>query len=111
MIAVGTAVKPVPRLAGDVAVPWGVVAFVLGLLYGWLASGRHGRQRLLRRGLLIGAAVALLLVAVGWQAGWPALGRGGALASVWSALVMGLLFVLGVWIGDLIDGAVRRSRS
>lgn len=92
------------------AVPWGLALFIIGLLYGLLAAGKQDKSRLFKNGLLIGLVLALVLALLGFFAGAPALGIGGALGILWTALILSLLFVLGVWIGDLLQPKSRARR-
>lgn len=91
------------------AVPWGLLTFVIGILYGALARGRQDKSQLFKQGLVIGLVLALVLVLIGFFVGAPALGFGGALGIIVGAIVLSLLFILGVWIGDLITGARRQT--
>lgn len=90
------------------AIPWGLVSFIAGLLYGWLAAGKQDKSRLFKKGLVIGLVLAIVLAVLGWLTNAPALGVGGAIAVIWTAFVLALLFILGVWLGDLIEGRRRR---
>ena len=90
------------------AVPWGLLVFVIGILYGALARGRQDKGALFKQGLIIGLVLALVLVLIGWATGAPALGFGGALGIIITAVILSLLFILGVWIGDLVTS--RRDR-
>ena len=93
------------------AVPWGlIVAFVIGILYGALKTGRQDKSDLLKRGLLIGLVVAVVLALIGFFTGYGAVGVAGGLAIVWSALILTLVFVLGVWIGDMVTGQSKTRR-
>jgi peptidoglycan/LPS O-acetylase OafA/YrhL len=91
------------------AVPWGIVTFVIGILYGALKRGRQDKSQLFKQGLVIGIVLALVLVVIGALTGAPALGFGGALGIIIAAVVLSLLFILGVWIGDLVTGARRQT--
>lgn len=92
------------------AVPWGLLTFVIGIIYGALARGRQDKSQLFKQGLIIGLVLALVLVVIGVVTGAPALGFGGALGIIVTAIVLSLLFILGVWIGDLItSGRDRRT--
>ena len=93
------------------AVPWGlIVAFVIGILYGALKTGRQDKSDLLKRGLLIGLVVAVVLALIGFFTGYGAVGVAGGLAIIWSALILTLVFVLGVWIGDMVTGQRKTRR-
>ena len=90
------------------AVPWGLVAFIVGILYGALKAGRQDKSSLLKQGLVIGLVVALVLALIGFVTGYGALGVAGGLAVIWTTLILTLLFVVGVWIGDLFTGQRKR---
>jgi len=91
------------------ALPWGLLTFVIGILYGALKRGRQDKGALFMQGLVIGIVLAIVLVVIGLLTGAPALGFGGAVGIIIGAIVLSLLFVLGVWIGDLITGAKRQT--
>lgn len=82
---------------------------MIGILYGALKAGRQDKSQLFKQGLVIGIVLALVLVLIGFLTGAPALGFGGALGIVVAAIVLSLLFVVGVWIGDLVTGSRRHS--
>lgn len=92
------------------AVPWGLLVFVIGILYGALARGRQDKGALFKQGLVIGLVLALVLVLIGWAVGAPVLGIGGGLWIVLAAVILSLLFILGVWIGDLVTSGRDRRR-
>ena len=84
------------------AAPWGILALVIGVLYGALKQGRQDKGHLIRQGLFIGLVVGLVLGILGFLLRAPALGISGFVGAVVAALVITVLFVLGVWIGDLL---------
>ena len=89
--------------------PWGLLTFIIGILYGALARGRQDKGALFKQGLVIGLVLAVVLVILGVLLGAPALGIDGALGIIIAAIVLSALFILGVWIGDLITGARRQT--
>lgn len=93
-------------------VPWGLVTIVVGILYGWLSPGRQQRMQLFKTGLLIGVVLGLALALLGYFYGANPLGLGvGFLDILISVVVLTLLFILGTWIGDLLERATKRGRS
>lgn len=83
---------------------WGSVAVLVGGLYGWLSPGLHNRGRVLGSGVLLGLVVAGVFALLGALIGSPPLGLGsGAGAAIASTVVMALVFLLGVWLGDLLQ--------
>lgn len=94
------------------AVPWGLVIVLVGLAYGAIARGKQDKGRLFRKGFLIGVVVAIILALLAALTGSPALtflAVAGGLAIIFDAIVMSLLFILGVWLGDLMTGAKARA--
>jgi hypothetical protein len=94
--------------------PWGLLVLALGVLYGYFTPGRQDKARLFRVGILWGLGIAIVLAVVGALAHASPLGiEMGFVGALLSALILTLLFVLGVWIGDLIEarrpaGGLRR---
>lgn len=96
------------------ALPWGLIVIVLGFAYGALRPGRQRKGTLFLTGLLIGVLVAVALLVLGFLTHVPVLeiaGVVGAVGIVVTAVVLSLLFVLGVWLGDLVTGAGRHLRA
>lgn len=90
---------------------WGLLAFVIGLLYGWLKPGRQDKSQLLMRGLVIGLIIGLVLALLGFAIGSnPVYVGSGILGIILGVVIISLLFVLGVWLGDLIEGS-KSQRS
>lgn len=88
-------------------IPWGLAAFVIGLVYGLVKAGKQDKSQLFKQGLVIGLVVGIVLALVGFLFGYPILGVAGFIAVVWGAFVLTLLFILGVWLGDLLSGAKK----
>lgn len=83
---------------------WGTATLVVGGLFGWLTPGLQNRDRVLRLGLVLGVAVALVLAGLGALIGSPPLGIGTEPVDVASSVIgMAVLFVVGVWIGDIFQ--------
>lgn len=91
---------------------WGFLVFLIGLAYGWMSPGRQDKSRLFMRGLLWGVVIAVVLALIGFFFGSnpvTATANMGFFDIVWTAIVLSLAFILGVWIGDMIEG--RRART
>lgn len=89
---------------------WGLLALVVGLLYGWLKPGRQDKSQLMVRGLVIGLVIGLVLALLGASIGSnPVYFGSGFLGVVLGVVIITLLFILGVWLGDLIEGKPRRA--
>lgn len=89
---------------------WGLLALVFGVLYGWLKPGVQDKSTIMVRGLIIGLVVGLVLALLGVAVNSnPVYVGSGFLGIVLGIVIITLLFILGVWLGDLIEGKPRRS--
>jgi len=92
------------------AVPWGLVVLLIGVLYGYFTPGRQDKMKMLKMGVIIGIVLGLLFGLIGYLAGQSALGFGNDVVGTFIGIVvMTILFVVGVWVGDLIEGAPKRT--
>jgi hypothetical protein len=93
------------------AFPWGLIVVLVGIAYGYFTPGRQSKMAILKRGLLWGLVIAVVFAVLGYFLNVDPLGLTGAgLISVFvSFVVLTLFFILGVWIGDMIEG--RGSRG
>ncbi|CAG0955294.1 hypothetical protein METP2_00464 [Methanosarcinales archaeon] len=86
------------------------LTFVLGIIYGYVSPGRENRGALLRKGLIIGVVLAIILVAVGLFVGGTIMTLSGISVFI-EVVILTVLFIIGTWIGDWIEGRSRtRSR-
>ena len=91
---------------------WGLLVFLVGLLYGWMTPGRQDKGRLLWNGFLMGIVAALVAALLGAAIGVPPLPLGaGIMGVVLIVLILTVVFVVGAWLGDLVEGTVHRDRS
>ena len=88
---------------------WGVLVLLLGVLYGWLDLGARGKWEILVQGIVFGAIVALVLAVLGSAIGPnPVTVGSGILGLSLGLVIMTLVFLLGVWLGDLVEGRPKR---
>jgi hypothetical protein len=91
---------------------WGLLAFVIGLLYGWLKPGHQDKSQMMVRGLVIGLVLAIVLVLLGFAFGSNPVGVGSGFLGIFlGVVIITLLFILGVWLGDLIEGNKSRRNA
>ncbi|MCA1830490.1 MAG: hypothetical protein LC663_03115 [Actinobacteria bacterium] len=92
---------------------WGtIITLVVGIAYGYLTPGRQNKTELFKKGVLWGIVIAVVLAVLGFVFGSNPLfltGAGGVIGFVIAAIVLVLVFILGVWIGDALES--RKSRG
>lgn len=93
------------------ALPWGLIVFLVGIAYGWLSPGRQDKSHIFKMGLVWGLLIALIVAVLGYFFGVNALGLAdnGFVSNLIAFVVLTVVFIVGVWLGDLIEG--RRGRS
>lgn len=91
------------------AVPWGLVIFLVGIAYGWMSAGREDKSQIFKRGLLWGLVAAIVVAVLGFFFNVNPLGIGdtGFISLFLSFLVLTVVFIVGVWIGDMLPGGKR----
>ena len=88
---------------------WGLVTFLIGIAFGFFNKGRQDKSRLFMTGLLIGLVLAIIFGLLGGLSG---LGLpGGFVGILITAIILTILFVIGVWLGDLLEGQSGRSAT
>ncbi len=83
------------------------LTFVIGIIYGYVSPGRENRGALLRKGLIIGIVLAIILVVLGLFVGGTIMALSGVAVFI-EVVILTVLFIIGTWIGDWLEG---RSRS
>lgn len=88
---------------------FGWLAFFGGIGYGYFKKGKQEKGQLLKTGLVWGLIIALVLAVIGAVSGVSAVGFGtGLLGALFSAVIIVVLFVIGVWLGDVLEGKFRQ---
>ena len=82
------------------------LTFVLGIIYGYVSPGRENRGALLRKGLIVGIVLAIILVAVGLFVGGTIMTLSGMAVFI-EVVILTVLFIIGTWIGDWLEGRSR----
>lgn len=89
---------------------WGIlIPLLIGIAVGYFTPGHTDKSRLFVRGALWAVLVAAILVLLANVFGMNPLGYGdlGFVALTLSFIVSILVFLVGVWIGDMIEGRRR----
>lgn len=89
---------------------FGWLAFFGGIGYGYFKKGKQEKGQLFKTGLVWGLIIALVLAVIGALTGVSAVGFGtGLLGAVFSVIIIVLLFVVGVWLGDVLEEKFRHT--
>ncbi len=84
---------------------WGLALFIIGLLFGWGNPGPEDRIQLLKTGTLVAVLLAFGTAMIGAALGSEPLLLGpGFLAGLFTFLLLVVLFLIGTWVGDAVEG-------
>lgn len=82
----------------------GWLALFGGIAYGYFSPGRQDLKTLLKKGLIFGLILAVVLAVLGILMNFSILGFGDSfVGNIIGAVVVVLLFVGGVWLGDWLE--------
>jgi CDP-diglyceride synthetase len=93
-----------------------LLAFIVGLVYGYAKPGKEDRWALLKRGAIYGIILGVVFGLVGFFLGsfFGSVGGGllffaaGTIGIFISVVVLVIIFIIGTFIGDLVESALKR---
>jgi uncharacterized membrane protein YadS len=89
---------------------WGIlIPLLIGIAVGYMSPGRQDKSKMFVRGAIWAVIIAAVIVLLGKVFNVNPLGYGdvGFVGLVISFVVSILVFLVGVWIGDMIEGRRR----
>ncbi|MDP6459447.1 MAG: hypothetical protein QF673_00175 [Candidatus Hydrothermarchaeota archaeon] len=85
-----------------------VLAFIAGILYGYVNSGKEARGKMLRKGLKIGVLVGIVFAVLSmFIGGFMAFGTT-LIGSIIGIGFLTLMFVAGTVIGDWLEVKIKK---
>jgi hypothetical protein len=89
-----------------------LLVLIIGIAYGFLHRGREDKWGLLKMGGVIGIVLGIIfaLVSFFFMPGFLGIGAGliGGIGIFIAIVLLAIIFVVGVYIGDVIEGIVRK---
>ena len=82
-----------------------ILIIIIGIIYGYMRSGKEDRFALLKKGAIIGIILGAIMVVLGLIGGGGILLLGGlAGAAVFiEVIILAVLFIIGTYIGDMLE--------
>ena len=84
-----------------------ILAFVIGLVYGYVKPGKEKRWELLKRGFVYGIILGLIFGFFGLLIGGLVLSVGTAIRTFIKMIVLTIIFIVGTFFGDLLETVVK----
>ncbi|RZN36572.1 MAG: hypothetical protein EFT35_07920 [Methanophagales archaeon ANME-1-THS] len=94
-----------------------ILAFLIGLVYGYVKPGKEDRMALLKKGIIYGIIIGIVFGLIGFFAGTYLRGLGaglvvfaaGVIGIFISVVILVIIFILGTFIGDILETAFKKS--
>lgn len=93
-----------------------VLAFIIGLVYGYVKPGKEDRIALLKKGaiygIILGVVIGLIMFFAGTYFGGVGVGllgfAGGLIGIFISVVILVIIFIVGTFIGDLLETTFKK---
>jgi hypothetical protein len=85
-----------------------VIALVIGVIYGYISPGKEDKMGLLKKGIMYGIIIAVILAVLNLITGGGLLMSGaGAVATVIAVVYLTIFFIIGAFIGDFLESKLK----
>jgi len=84
-----------------------ILAFIIGLVYGYVKPGKEKRWELLKRGFVYGIILGLILGFIDLLMGGLVLSVGTAIRTFIEVVILTIMFIIGTFFGDLLETVVK----
>jgi hypothetical protein len=82
-----------------------ILIFIIGIIYGYMKPGKEDRSAILKKGVIIGIILGVIMVVLGLIGGRGILLLGtlvGAVVFI-EVIILAVLFIIGTYIGDMLE--------
>lgn len=86
-----------------------ILAFIIGLVYGYVKPGKEKRWELLKKGIIYGIILGVIFGLIGFFVGGALLFAVSALGTFIEVIFLVIIFIIGTFIGDLLEAAVKKA--
>jgi hypothetical protein len=82
-----------------------ILIIIIGIIYGYMKPGKEDRSALLKKGVVIGIILGAITIVLGLLGGGGFLLFGSVVgvAIFIEVIILALLFVIGTYIGDMLE--------
>ena len=85
-----------------------ILAFIAGLVYGYVKPGKEKRWELFKKGMVYGVILGILFGFLGFLLGGPLLFAAGTIGMFINVVFLVIVFIAGTFIGDLLEVAIKQ---
>jgi hypothetical protein len=82
-----------------------ILIILIGIIYGYMRPGKEDRSALLKKGVIIGIILGVIMVVLGLIGGREILLLGSLVGAVVfiEVIILAVLFIIGTYIGDMLE--------
>jgi hypothetical protein len=85
-----------------------LIVFIIGIAFGFLRPGKEDKWGLLKWGLILGIILGILFGLISIFTGGVFAGLGEAWGTFLSIVIYAIVFIIGAYIGDLLEGMKKK---
>ena len=86
-----------------------ILAFIIGLVYGYVKPGKEQRWELLKKGVLYGIILGVIFGLIGLFVGGAVLFAVSAIGIFIEVVFLVILFIIGTFIGDVLEAQFKKA--
>jgi cation transporter-like permease len=96
------------RIFGDEKMLFEILAFIIGLIYGYVKPGKEKRWKLFKKGIMYGIILGIIFGFIGFFVGGLFLFAATAIGMFIEVVFLVIVFIIGTFIGDLLEVAIKK---
>jgi Mg/Co/Ni transporter MgtE len=85
-----------------------ILAFTVGLVYGYVKPGKEKRWELFKKGIVYGVILGIIFGIIGFFVGGLFLFAASTIGIFIGVIILVIIFIIGTFIGDLLEVAIKR---
>lgn len=85
-----------------------ILAFIIGLVYGYMKPGKEKRWKLFKKGIVYGIILGIIFGIIGFFVGGPLLFAASAIGMFIEVVFLVIIFIIGTFIGDILEVAIKK---
>jgi cation transporter-like permease len=86
----------------------GILAFIIGLVYGYAKPGKEERWELFKKGIIYGIILGIVFGVIGLLVSGLSLFVAGAIGIFINVVFLVILFIIGTFFGDILEKAIKK---
>ena len=88
-----------------------ILAFIIGLIYGYVKPGKEKRWELFKKGIIYGIILGIIFGFIGLFIGGLVYSAATAIGMFITVVILVVIFIIGTFIGDILEVAIKKYRK